>query len=75
MVYRIESRHINQFELLLDIAGPRAIAGFVTLESAVEFADRFEGWVGFSKPIYAYTYENFETMSRERPITQVDPWT
>jgi hypothetical protein len=74
VVGRIKSHHIHQFEVLLDLAGAGSMAGFITLEGVADLADRLDGWLGFTKPIHAYTYENFETMVRDRPVTRVDSW-
>jgi hypothetical protein len=72
--YKIESRHINQFDQLLGLADPGAMAGFITLDDTATVVDRLDGMRGFTRPIHAYTFENFETMARDRPLTRVDSW-
>jgi hypothetical protein len=73
-IYMIKSRHINQFDLLLGLADRGAIAGFITLDARADLVDHLSKFKGFTRPIHAYTFENFEEMARDRPITQVDSW-
>jgi hypothetical protein len=71
-VYTIKSKHLNQFDLLLDMADPGSIAGFITLDERITLVEHLAEFRGFRHPLYAYVYENFETMSYEMPITRVD---
>jgi hypothetical protein len=73
-IYSIQSRHVNQFELLLELADPKAMAGFITLDDRAALVDSLSELRGFTRPIFAYTVENFEEMARDRPISQVDSW-
>ena len=73
-IFTIKSRHINQFDLLLDIADAGAMAGFITLDERATLVDFLSDFTGFRHPLYAYVFENFETMTTARSITRVDSW-
>ena len=69
----IKPRHVNQFNLLLDMADYGSVAGFITLEERAIIVSNLSEFTQIEHPLYAYSYENFETMQDERPITRVDP--
>jgi hypothetical protein len=71
-VWKIRGEHINALNQLLGIAGPTAMAGFITLWEREVVADSLSEFTNFEKPLYAYTFENFEQMSYGRPLGRVD---
>ena len=71
-VLMIKSKHLNQFDQLLDLAATGSMAGFITLDETINLAEYLADFHGFRHPVYAYAFENFEAMAYERPLTRVD---
>jgi hypothetical protein len=70
-INRIESKHLNQFRLILGLASNDARAGFITLAKASDLADYLAVFQWLEGDVYAYTVEDFEAMADDRPTTQV----
>ena len=70
-VRRIESKHINQFNLL-NVIDRSSIVGFITLAPAPLLADSLED-LGFPHEcaVHAYTLEDFEAMAVDKPTSVV----